>query len=84
MRPWTKILWTYLISKEFAEVRLLVTDVLVALVKSSSLCELGLHRLKRLRLDASCGFYRLDAGLSSNCSRSVDFIKLQQVCENQT
>ena len=27
---------------------------------------------------------RLDASFSSNCSKSVDFIKSRQVCENQT
>ena len=29
-------------------------------------------------LDASCGFYRLDASLSSSCIKPVDFIKLHQ------
>ena len=43
-----------------------------------------LHSQKRHRLAASCGFYRLDASLSTSCSKLVNFIKLQQDCENQT
>ena len=31
-----------------------------------------LHSQKRHSLDASCGFYRLDASLSSSCIKSVD------------
>ena len=42
------------------------------------------HSQKRHRLAASCGFYRLAASLSTSCSNLVNFIKLQQVCENQT
>ena len=38
-----------------------------------------LYNQKRDRLAASCGFHRLTA----SCSKSVDFIKLQQICENQ-
>ena len=44
----------------------------------------ALHSQKRLRLAASSGFYRLCCKLSKSCSNSVDFIKLQQVCQNQT
>ena len=55
----------------------------------------GLHSQKRHRLAASCGLYRLAASChqvaatlltSSSCSKPVDhdFIKLQQVCEDQT
>ena len=40
----------------------------------------ALHSQKRHRLTASYGFYRLAA----SSSNSVEFIKLQQVCENQT
>ena len=40
-----------------------------------------MHSQKRYRLDASCGFYRLDASLSSSCIKPDGFIKLSQ---NQT
>ena len=38
---------------------------------------------KHHRLDASSGFYQL-VSIVNKCSKSVNFIKLQQVCENQT
>ena len=39
---------------------------------------------KHQRHDASSGFYQFDASLSSSCIKSVGFIKLNEVCENQT
>ena len=33
----------------------------------------------RHRVDASCGFYRLDASLLSSCTKPVVFIKLRQL-----
>ena len=37
-----------------------------------------LQSQKPYRLDASCGFYRLDESLSSSCIKPVGFIKLHQ------
>ena len=52
--------------------------------KMRGAAERFIHSQKRHRLAASCGFYRLAASLSTSCSKLVNFIKLQQVCENQT
>ena len=35
-------------------------------------------------LGAGGGLYRFDASLSSSCIKPVGFIKLHQICENQT
>ena len=43
-----------------------------------------LHIQERHRLDASCGFSRLDVSLLSSCIKPISFIKFYQVCENQT
>ena len=37
-------------------------------------------QLENHRLDASCGFYQLDASFSSSLIKPVDFIKLHHVC----
>ena len=55
------------------------SDEKTGLRNTNNLFTTALHSQKRHRLTASCGFYRLAA---SN-SNSVEFIRLQQVCENQ-
>ena len=42
------------------------------------------HTARNGRLDEGGGLYRLDASLSSSCIKPVGFIKLHQICENQT